>query len=148
HCLELWKNTAHGTRPGTIADIWAEERAALMPLPVAFDGFIELSKRVSPTCLISFERNRYSVPKSFANRPISLRIYPARLVVAAEGNILCEHPRVIQRSQTPALLKGLIFRPDDAAVSPSHTRKGGRLYRYYISQTVLKHGAGACLSGA
>lgn len=98
HCLELWKSTAHGTRPGTIADVWAEERAALMPLPVAFDGFIELSKRVSPTCLISFERNRYSVPASFANRPVSLRIYPDRLVVAAEGNILCEHPRVIQRS--------------------------------------------------
>jgi hypothetical protein len=29
---------------------------------------------------------------------VSLRIYPDRLVVAAEGNILCEHVRVIQRS--------------------------------------------------
>src|SRR5204863_1802669 len=55
-------------------------------------------KRVSPTCLITFERNRYSVPASFANRPVSLRIYPERLVVAAEGNILCEHERVIERS--------------------------------------------------
>lgn len=55
-------------------------------------------KRVSPTCLITFERNRYSVPASFANRPVSLRIYPERLVVAAEGNILCEHTRVIERS--------------------------------------------------
>ena len=96
-CQELWSETAHGTLPGTIAEVWAEERAALMPLPVAFDGFIELSKRVSPTCLISFERNRYSVPSSFANRPVSLRIYPDRQVVAAEGNILCEHPRVIER---------------------------------------------------
>lgn len=62
-----------------------------------------MDKRVSPTCLISFERNRYSVPASFANRPVSLRNYPDRLVVAAEGNILCEHPRVIQRSlQLPA----------------------------------------------
>ncbi len=52
---------------------------------------------MSPTCLISFERNRYSVPASFANRPVSLRIYPDRLVVAAEGNILCEHPRIIER---------------------------------------------------
>ena len=43
-------------------------------------------KRVSPTCLISFERNRYSVPASFANRPVSLRIYPDRLLVAAEGS--------------------------------------------------------------
>ncbi len=97
-CLELWRETAHGTLPGTIADVWAEEQTALMPLPAAFDGFIELSKRVSPTCLISFERNRYSVPASFANRPVSLRIYPDRLVVAAEGNILCEHARVIQRN--------------------------------------------------
>lgn len=97
-CLELWRETAHGTLAGTIADVWGQEHAALMPLPVAFDGFIELSKRVSPTCLISFERNRYSVPASFANRPVSLRVYPDRLVVAAEGNILCEHARVIQRS--------------------------------------------------
>ena len=48
-CFELWRQTAHGKQPGTIADVWAEEQAALMPLPVAFDGFIELSKRVSPT---------------------------------------------------------------------------------------------------
>jgi hypothetical protein len=47
-CLEVWQETPHGTLPGTIADVWAEERAALMPLPSAFDGFIELSKRVSP----------------------------------------------------------------------------------------------------
>jgi hypothetical protein len=69
-----------------------------MPLPPAFDGFVEQSKRVSPTCLISFERNRYSVPASFANRPVSLRIYPDRIAVAAEGQIVCEHQRVIQRS--------------------------------------------------
>jgi len=97
-CLELWRETSHGTLPGMIADVWAEEQTALMPLPVAFDGFIELSKRVSPTCLISFERNRYSVPAPFANRPVSVRVYPDRLVIAAEGNILCEHARVIQRS--------------------------------------------------
>lgn len=97
-CMELWREIPHGGLPGTIADVWTEEQAALMPLPQAFDGFIEKSKRVSPTCLISFDRNRYSVPASFANRPVSLRIYPERLVVAAEGQILCEHARLIQRS--------------------------------------------------
>lgn len=97
-CQELWHEIPHGALPGSVADVWAEERATLMQLPPAFDGFVEHSKRVSPTCLISFERNRYSVPASFANRPVSLRVYPDRLVVAAEGNILCEHGRVIQRS--------------------------------------------------
>lgn len=97
-CVELWSEIPHGTLPGSIADVWAEERTALMPAPPAFDGFVEQSKRVSPTCLIHFERNRYSVPASFANRPVSLRIYPERIVIAAEGQVLCEHPRLIQRS--------------------------------------------------
>ncbi len=51
------------------------------------------------------------------------------------------------RADTPALLKGLLYGPDGAAFSPTHTRKGGRLYRYYVSQTVLKHGAGSCSVG-
>jgi hypothetical protein len=38
------------------------------------------------------------VPASFANRPVSLRIYPERLVVVAEGQVLCEHGRIIDRS--------------------------------------------------
>jgi site-specific DNA recombinase len=64
--------------------------------------------------------------------------------------ILKESPRkraARTRSATPALLKGLLFGPDGAAFSPTHTRKGGRLYRYYVSQTVLKHGAGSCPVG-
>lgn len=96
-CVALWNEIPHAALPGSVADVWAAEQAALMPLPPAFDGFVELSKRVSPTCLISFERNRYSVPASFANRPVSLRVYPERLVVAAEGQILCEHVRVIRK---------------------------------------------------
>lgn len=64
--------------------------------------------------------------------------------------ILTESPRkraARTRADTPALLRGLLFGPDGAAFSPTHTRKGGRLYRYYVSQTVLKHGAGSCPVG-
>jgi len=64
--------------------------------------------------------------------------------------ILTESPRkraARTRADTPALLKGLLFGPDGAAFSPTHTRKGGKLYRYYVSQTVLKHGAGSCPVG-
>jgi hypothetical protein len=97
-CRELWQQVPHGLRPGTIEDIRGEEARFLMPMPRLFDGFVEYTKRVSPTCLIHLERNRYSVPASFANRPVSVRVYPERIVVAAEGRILCEHPRIIERS--------------------------------------------------
>lgn len=63
---------------------------------------------------------------------------------------LAESPRkrsAKARAQTPALLKGLLFGPTGAAMSPTHTRKGGRLYRYYVSQSVLKQGRDACRVG-
>jgi site-specific DNA recombinase len=45
------------------------------------------------------------------------------------------------RARTPALLKGLIFGPTGAAMTPSHTRRNGKLYRYYVAMDVLKRGA-------
>ena len=68
-----------------------------MALPVAFDGFVEYTKRVSSTCLITFEHNRYSVPASFANRVISLRVYAERLVIVAEARVVAVHQRVFTR---------------------------------------------------
>lgn len=97
-CIAQWSHIQHGNQPGTIAEVHAAEVSSLMPLGRPFDGFVEHTKRVSPTCLVNFERNRYSVPASFANRPVSLRIYPDRIVIAAEGRILCEHGRIIARS--------------------------------------------------
>ena len=97
-CKEYWAQTPHGKMQGTIADLWAEEVPALMPASRPFDGFVEYTKRVTPTCLVHLERNRYSVPASFANRPVSLRVYPDRVVVAAEGLMICEHRRIIDRS--------------------------------------------------
>ena len=97
-CIMQWTHIQHGSLFGTVADVHAEEVTSLMPLGRPFDGFVEHTKRVSPTCLVTFERNRYSVPASFANRPVSLRIYPDRIVIAAEGRVLCEHGRIIARS--------------------------------------------------
>lgn len=99
-CIAYWREIPHGQLPGTIADVWAEEQDYLMAPVRSFDGFVEHTKRVTPTCLVHMERNRYSVPASFANRPVSVRLYPERIVVAAEGQILCEHPRIIDRSHS------------------------------------------------
>jgi len=97
-CKALWREIAHGKLAGTVADAWEHERQFLMPLPRPFDGFVKHTKRVSPTCLVHFERNRYSVPASYANRPVNLLVYPERVVVVAEGQWLCEHRRIIHRS--------------------------------------------------
>lgn len=64
--------------------------------------------------------------------------------------ILRESPRkraASTRARTPALLKGLIFGPTGHAMTPSHTRRRGRLYRYYVSIAVLKQGRDGCPVG-
>ena len=126
-CKALWSEIEHGKLPGTVADVWAQEKPCLMAVTRPFDGFVEHTKRVSPTCLVHFERNRYSVPASYANRPVSLRVYAERVVVAAEGQIVCEHARVITRS---------------------HQHSGQTIYdwRHYLA--VLQRKPGALRNGA
>ncbi|HXR01546.1 MAG TPA: IS21 family transposase, partial [Pseudomonas sp.] len=126
-CIAQWRQIVHGNLPGSVADAHAGEVQSLMALGRPFDGFVEQTKRVTPTCLVHFDRNRYSVPASFANRPVSLRIYPERIIVVAEGQILCEHTRLIDRS---------------------HDRPGRTVYdwRHYLA--VIQRKPGALRNGA
>jgi transposase len=96
-CVLLWQQVRHPEQDATIWEVWSQERAHLMPVGQPYDGYVEHTKRVSPTCLINFERNRYSVPASFANRPVSLKVYAHKIVVVAEGQTITEHDRVITR---------------------------------------------------
>ncbi len=48
------------------------------------------------------------------------------------------------RAQTPALLRGLIFAPGGHAMTPSHTRKAGKLYRYYVATDAIRQGYAEC----
>ena len=45
------------------------------------------------------------------------------------------------RSQTPALLKGIIFTETGSAMTPTATKKGSRLYRYYTSMDLIRNRA-------
>lgn len=122
-CRALWQQIAHPEQADrTVAEVHAEEQAALMAMPPPFDGFIEVTKRVSPTCLIVFERNRYSVPAAFANRVVSLRAYADRIVLVAEAKVIAEHRRVFSRD---------------------HNSRGSTVYdwRHYLAVVQRKPGA-------
>ena len=96
-CRELWAQTPHASHPGAIADAWAEEVRHLMQPSRPFNGFVEYAKRVSPAC--------WSIWTAIATacRPPSpivqsaYGVYPERIVVAAEGQVVCEHRRVFAR---------------------------------------------------
>ena len=84
----------------TILDVFEEERVALVPWQGSFDGYAETTAAVSKTCLVSFERNRYSVSAEAAGRPVQLRAYADRVVMLQDGNVVGEHARVFGRDHT------------------------------------------------
>jgi hypothetical protein len=64
--------------------------------------------------------------------------------------ILQESPRsraANTRTQTPALLKGLIFTATGIAMTPTATKKGSRHYRYYTSMDAIRNRAGEGTDG-
>ena len=64
--------------------------------------------------------------------------------------ILQESPRqraANTRTQTPALLKGLIFTDRGIAMTPTVTKKGSRHYRYYTSMDAIRNRAGEGTDG-
>jgi transposase len=100
-CVAWAKSAPHPEIPGkTVWEVFEAERPALVKIAGSFDGFREITLPVSKTCLIRFDRNRYSVDAKAAGRPVQLRIYAERLEVRLEGEIVAEHRRQFGRDRT------------------------------------------------
>jgi len=127
-CKTLWQEIRHPEdKRRMIADVWQDEEVCLMPVPTPFDGYIEHSKRVSSTCLITYDNNRYSVPAAYANRPVSLHVYADKLTVVAEDKVIAQHQRVFTRD---------------------HNAKGKTVYKWQHYLAVLQRKPGALRNGA
>ncbi|RML24968.1 hypothetical protein ALR00_200090 [Pseudomonas savastanoi pv. retacarpa] len=99
-CRTLWAELVHPQYNGlTVAEVLELEQAEMMPMPTAFDGYVERTVRVSSTCLISVARNRYSVPCERVGQWVSSRLYPSRIVVIADETVIASHERLFDRDQ-------------------------------------------------
>ena len=100
-CRELRAEIHHPEHSQfTVAEMLEHELPHLMPMPEPFDGYVENPARVSSTCLVTVLRNRYSVPCELAGQMVSTRLYPTRVVVVAEDQIVASHARLGDRGQT------------------------------------------------
>lgn len=100
-CRALWSEIGHAEHGQfSVAEMLEHERVHLMPMPEAFDGYVEKLARVSSTCLVSVARNRYSVPCELAGHMISTRLYPNAVVVVADDEVVARHERLSDESQT------------------------------------------------
>lgn len=99
-CRALWGELRHPEYPSfSVADMLEQEQSQMMPVPTAFDGYVEKPGRVSSTCLVTVSRNRYSVPCELAGQMVSTRLYPTRVCVVAGDALVASHERVVDRGQ-------------------------------------------------
>lgn len=132
-----------------------------------YRGFVELESATKLVQALRAEgattKRRQPLSKSDVYRILSNRVYlgdavhkgtayPGEhdaIVTQAQWDavhaVLQVSPRVRTnrtRNTTAPLLRGLIYDSDGRAMSPSHSRgRKGQMYRYYVSQAVLKGGA-------
>ena len=100
-CRQTWNQIRHPELPErTVAEMWHEERAALMPNPRPFDGYVEQPARVSATALVHTQRNRYSVPTEYVHQVVSVRLYPTEVAMVADGTEIARHRRHFDRYRT------------------------------------------------
>src|SRR6202167_6128862 len=99
-CIAYAKRTQHPEfKDRTIWDVFQEERPSLMELRGPFDGFVEKAVRASTTCLISADRNRYSIDARAAGRMVLVRSHAERIVVLLDGEMVADHQRSFKHDQ-------------------------------------------------
>ena len=108
-CQELEQRPHPDQLDRTIGELFAEERAQLRPFTAAFDGYVEHTVRASSTCLVNYDRNRYSVPAAYAGKLVSVRAYAERIQVVADeptpgraSPLLWARPIALQSLALPA----------------------------------------------
>lgn len=86
-----------GKRP---VDMFVKEKPCLLPLPTTPYDCATVRSPVGSDCQfrVTLETNRYSVPAQYAScRRLIMRIYPERLLIFHETELIAEHVRSYER---------------------------------------------------
>jgi transposase len=100
-CLDERRRTVRSASGAfVIGDRFAEELAAAARLPRhAFDPCVEHQAVADKYQTVAFDTNRYSVPRPWAFREVTVKGYVDRVVVAAGGQVVAEHARCYEHLQ-------------------------------------------------
>jgi transposase len=88
----------HGETQQVPAEMLAQERSALRPLPpLPADIGVLRSARATHRCRVVLDTNRYSVPAAYASQILTLKLLPERLSVYHAEKLVAAHVRSYER---------------------------------------------------
>jgi transposase len=83
----------HGTTGRVVAEAFAEEQPALLPLPaLAFRSVLKLERRISKDGMISVDGNLYSVPDGTRKRAVEVQVLAQDIRILEAGQLIAVHP--------------------------------------------------------
>jgi len=83
----------------SVYEVYEEEKPYLMTQANAFSGYDTEERRAGVDCLVRFDGNQYSIPCEYAGKPVSVRKYASRIVIAAGGKAIAEHERKFEKGR-------------------------------------------------
>ena len=110
----------------TVADLWAEERPRLLPLPAhPFETAVLRAVRSGKTPYVRFDRNQYSIPHTHVRQPLTLVASGTQVRVLDGQTEVARHRRSYDTGDTiedAAHLDGLLTATRQANVHTARDR--------------------------
>ena len=99
----IWMETVanvrvHSTVHEQPAQLFKEEKSKLSPLPCRpYDVGVTSSVLANSQFRVVLDTNKYSVPCRYASKRLSMRVYPERILVYSNDQLIADHPRCYDR---------------------------------------------------
>ena len=124
---EVAHRRRHPDQPDrSVADVWAEEKPRLLPLPAnPFETDLVRAVRSGKTPYVRFDRNNYSIPHTHVRKPLTLVASATRVRILDGQTELTDHHRTYDTGLTvedPAHLEGLLAATRQANVHTTRDR--------------------------
>jgi hypothetical protein len=137
-CLQRAKSHPHPEfKEQSVWQVYEAEKPYLIGLPARFDGYAERPVRVSPSSLVSFDRNRYSVDCHHVGQTVQLRAYAEQVVIVRDCQVIGDHQRHFGSGKT-------IFDPwhylPALERNPGALRNGAPFQQWDLPQAIARIG--------
>jgi transposase len=97
---EIANARLHATTGRVVDEHFAEEQAALIPLPaVPYSAVLTVERRVSHEGMVSVGGNLYSVPDATRKRIVEVQHHPKEVRIFEEGVLIAAHPVLEGKNQ-------------------------------------------------
>ncbi len=119
----------HGTTKKQPIELFKAEKEAMKPLPLfPYDCCVTHNVKANSQYRVVFESNRYSVPPELARKPLTVKVYPSKLLFMYQDKLIAEHQRCYEKNKDTVDAEH-----DKALIEKRHLMKNRRLLGRFFS---------------